>query len=358
MENRISALLNKIQDAHVDGLLVLNTINIAYLSGFRGSFGVGLVTPNKRCVLVDGRYLEQAGDQAAGWQVERLGDEWLHTVAARVKGDGIRRLAFEAEHISFARYRELEAALEGVALVPAVGWVEEIRAVKDKCEIRAIRKAVELTEATLSRVVGEIRPGMTEHQVAAKLENTARELGAEATAFRTIVVSGPRTSLPHGTPTHRVLEPGDLLTIDFGVMVDGYCSDTTRTYAVGSVSARQRDIYQAVLDAHLEAAAAIRPGMTGAQAYAIARTVLEKHGLAEAFVHGLGHGVGLQVHELPRLGQSKQAQAELKVGMVVTIEPGVYIEKWGGVRIEDLYVIGENGVVDLNKLSKELVVLG
>ncbi|HHV78959.1 MAG TPA: aminopeptidase P family protein [Firmicutes bacterium] len=354
---RIENLRNILERNRTDGFMVSSKVNLAYLSGFTGSSGLGLVTQQELLLIVDGRYVEQAEKQAHAWTVERLGDDVIVFLRDRLALLGVKTLGIEAERVSQAKYEELRAGLDGTQLMPTRGWVEGLRVIKDTTEIAAIEKAVSLGEDVLEQVVSGIRAGITEREIAAELYFRAMKAGAEATAFETIVVSGPRTSLPHGMPTERVLQPGELLTIDFGVILDGYCSDITRTYAVGDCDSRQREVYKAVLGAHLAAAEAIKPGMTGVEAYETAVKTLQEAGLHEYFVHGLGHGVGLEVHEAPRLARSKGAERPLEPGMTVTIEPGVYIPGWGGVRIEDLYVVKDTGLSDLNHSSRELRVL-
>jgi Xaa-Pro aminopeptidase len=302
------------------------------------------------------RYFEAVERAAVGtaWQVVLATEPLLTIVAARLNASGASRVAVEAS-ISHARFRALEAALE-CEVVEADGWVEELRAAKDDSEVRAVRAAQELTDHAFDYALSDlIRAGAAERDVALQIEYFMRSQGSEGVAFAPIVASGPNAALPHAVPSRRVLHDGDFVVLDFGARVDGYCADMTRTVVIGSASERQREIYDAVRSANQAAESSAKAGMTGAEIDAVARGVLAKAGLGEFFGHGLGHGVGLQVHELPRVGP--RAEAPVPRGAVITIEPGVYIPGFGGVRIENLAVVKDDGVEVLARSATELLEL-
>ncbi|MDQ7793007.1 MAG: Xaa-Pro peptidase family protein [bacterium] len=336
------------------GLLVMTAENRRYLTGFTGSWGAVLLTPAETVLLTDSRYVEQAATEAPGCRVLRHGAEWSQTLGETVTGMGLHRLGFEKENVTVGLYEKLSAALPGTELVPTEGRVEAGRAIKDDGELQSIRSAAALTDQVLTEALELIRPGMIESELALALELGLRRNGAEV-AFEIIVASGPRSSLPHGRPSDRVLAAGDLVTIDMGARVNGYHSDLTRTFALGKPDSRQEEIYQVVREAQTAALAGMKPGMTGREADALARDIINARGFGEYFGHGLGHGVGLAVHEGPRV--SLTGETALREGNVVTVEPGIYIPGWGGVRIEDLVVLRPTGVEMLSSFTRELVVL-
>lgn len=340
-----------------DALYVTGAHNRFYLTGFDGSSGYVIITPERALLLTDFRYVEQAGAQAPRFEIRRHATPHLETVRAIAAELGLRCMAIEAEHMTVQDHAKLAAALPEVRLVPTAGLVEGLRMVKDQDEVARIERAVACSDQAFARLLGSgiIRPGVAENVIAAELEYYLRLLGASRPAFDTIVASGPRSSLPHGRASERLIQDGDLLTIDFGAVVDGYCSDTTRTIVVGRAHDEQRRIYDLVLRAQAAGAAAVRPGVTGKEVDAVARDMITAAGHGEHFGHGLGHGIGLAVHEAPRL--SLQGEQILAPGMVTSVEPGVYVPGWGGVRIEDLVLVTPDGSRTLTKAPKELIEL-
>lgn len=338
--------------SEVDAFVTSSPANRRYLTGFTGSAGTAVVGREDAYLLVDFRYVEQAKAQAQGVHVVHYDDvhKSLGEVLTNLKA---KRVAYEAAHVSVAGMKRLEEKLPEVAWTPVEDWVEELRAIKEPGEIEAIQRAVDLADRAFTYIVERLR-GRTEREIALDLEFFMRREGAKKLAFDTIVASGPNGALPHASPGERVVSDGDLVTLDFGAVVDGYCSDITRTVAVGKVDERQREIYQLVLEAQAVGLAAVRPGRTGKEVDAEARTVIERAGHGEHFGHGLGHGVGLEVHERPPV-LSKVGEAVLKEGMVTSVEPGVYIPGWGGVRIEDLVVVTREGCRVLTRSPKELI---
>lgn len=339
------------------GMLVTRPENRFYLTGFTGSSGYVLVTGEHARLLTDFRYTEQAALQAPEFETIRHASPWFQTFGEQVSALGLTRLAFESEHVSVADLESLRAAAPGLELVGLRGAVEQLRLVKDEGEIEAMSRAVACSDAAFNKVLesGVLRPGVREFEVAAELEHHMRLGGASRPAFDTIVASGPRSSLPHGRASDRKLEDGDLVTMDFGAVVDGYCSDITRTVVIGSAGPEQRRVYELVLRAQLTALEAVAPGADGRAVDEAARAIIRDEGFGDNFGHGLGHGVGIAVHEGPRL--SPLSDSVLKPGMVSSVEPGVYLPGWGGVRIEDLVVVTASGCLVLTRSPKQLIEL-
>jgi len=351
VNQRIERLRQRFE-GEVDAFITSHPANRRYLTGFTGSAGTVVVGRDRAFLLVDFRYVEQAKAQAQGVEIVHFDD--LHRSLAQLLSEvKARRVAFEAAHVTVAGERKLREAVPDVAWEPAENWVEELRAVKEPREIEAIQAAVDLADRAFSYIVERLR-GRTEREIALDLEFFMRREGASKLAFDTIVASGPNGALPHAVPTDRVVTEGDLVTLDFGAVVDGYCSDITRTVAVGKADGRQREIYQLVLEAQRTGVAAVRPGRTGREVDAEAREVIARAGHGEHFGHGLGHGVGLEVHERPPV-LSKLGEEVLQEGMVTSVEPGVYISGWGGVRIEDLVVVTGDGCRTLTRSPKDLI---
>lgn len=339
---RQQALRRLLETAGVDLLLVTHPPNLRYLTGFSGSAGMLLVGGPEPVLVVDSRYAVQAAAEVTGAaRVEVAPRSLWEGLALVTAALGPAVLGFEAERVS-VRAAERIAALQAPRTEGTEGLVERLRVVKDEGEVDAIRRAAALAADACADVLDTVRPGQSELAIAARLEAALREGGSEWHPFETIVASGPRSALPHARASTRVVEPGDLLLLDFGATVDGYCSDLTRTVVVGRApDGRQRECYDAVRAAQRAAIAGIRPGMSGRDADAIARERLASAGLGAAFRHSLGHGLGLEVHEEPRLAAT--AEGTLPAGAVVTIEPGVYFEGWGGVRLEDDVLLSTDG---------------
>lgn len=352
---RLEKLRNSIAAAEIDGLMVTRPENRRYISGFTGSSGALVITADKAVLITDFRYVEQAKIQAPEFEVVMHGTPFVATLKEVLASCGVRRLGFESDHLTFAQHRSYSEALEGIELVPAEGLVEKIRIIKDAGEIEALAKAAELGDAALEEVLRMVRPGVTERELALELEFFMRRHGADKVGFDFIVASGERSALPHGVASDKEIKLGDLITFDFGCYYEGYTSDMTRTVVLGKADAKQREIYELVLRAQLAALEAIKPGASGVEVDKVARDIISAAGHGEHFGHGLGHGVGLMVHEGPRLSPS--SADVLEPGMVVTDEPGVYIPGWGGVRIEDLVVVTEEGSRVLTKFPKELIEL-
>jgi Xaa-Pro aminopeptidase len=344
MNNRLQKLHYKLTDKELDAILVTQPENRRYLSGFHGTAGYLIITQQQAILATDFRYIEQAKTEAPDFQIHRIVrgvKDWLPALANELK---IKRLGFEGENVTLNMYRLLHRILKSIKLVPLFDFVEQIRDVKNIEEIEYITKASAITDAAFEYVEPQIKAGMTEKQVAWELEKALRERGSESLPFDIIVGSGPNAALPHAKPTDHIINDGEPIVIDMGAKYRGYASDLTRTVCVAEENDKFKQIYSIVLLAQQKAIEKIHMSMMGKAADSIARKVIEKAGYGEAFGHSLGHGVGLAEHELPYL--SPNSKEKLVDGMVFTIEPGIYLEGWGGVRIEDTVVM-ENGTVKL-----------
>lgn len=338
---RQERLRRRIAEAGIASLAVTHPANIRYLTGFTGTAGCLVVSAGRTVLLTDPRYALQAPAEAGDVAEVEIEPTNLWDRLKRVAGDlGLASMGFEQDHVTVRDAQRLTASVTG-RLEPVSGLVEGLRARKDEDEIRAITDAITLALEALDAVLGTLRAGQTELEIATELEAALRRLGSEWHPFQTIVASGERSAQPHARSSHRAVRPGDLVLLDFGAQVDGYCSDLTRTVVVGRADERQRATYQAVRTAQQAAAAAVTAGMTGRDADRVARSSLEAGGYGEAFRHSLGHGIGLEVHEEPRL--SPTATSPLPAGAVVTVEPGVYFDGWGGVRLEDDLLLAAEG---------------
>ena len=353
-EDRQDRLIAGLGDAGVDAMLVTNLINVRYLCGYVGSNGVVLVAPDRKALLTDFRYVLVAREQTEGVEVIEAGRDLFAKVAelvGEVAPGG--RVGFEAEHTSVARHERLRKSFTGIELVPTTDIVENIRLHKEPQEIETMARAARIADHAFAACRDGAFRGRSEKQVAWDLEGIMRAHGAEGASFGIIVASGLHGAFPHAVPTDDPI-PGDtLVTVDLGAVVDGYASDCTRTFATGRLPDALAHAYAEVLAAQEKAVAAVRPGITGGELDAVARDHLTAAGLGEHFRHGLGHGVGLQVHERP---WAREGIVEgIEAGMTVTIEPGVYLEGIGGVRVEDLVVVTDTGGEVLTGFTKELL---
>jgi Xaa-Pro aminopeptidase len=352
--DRADRVADALQEREHDMLLVTDLVNVRWLTGFTGSNAAAVVgREGSRRFVTDFRYLTQSAEEVdPAWERE-IAIDLLAGVVKGLPGSGELRLAFDDAHMSVKDHGRLAGMLRaGIELVPAGGAIEALRAVKDADELEAIRAAARLADDALTEVLGRGLVGRTERDVALDLEFTMRRMGAQAASFPPIVAAGEHGALPHATPRDMPIPAGTLVVVDWGAQLDGYASDCTRTYATGDIDPRDGQVYELVLQAQEAALAAVRPGPTGREVDAVARSIIDAAGHAEHFGHGLGHGVGLDVHEGPRL--SKQGEAALAAGMVVTVEPGVYVPGAVGVRIEDLVIVTDDGAEVVSSLPKEL----
>jgi Xaa-Pro aminopeptidase len=355
--DRADRVADALAEHDADQLLVTDLANVRWLTGFTGSNAAAIVgRDGARRFVTDFRYLTQTAEQLdPSWERE-IAVDLLAGVVKRLPASGPLRLAFEEGHLSVKDHRRLQDMLrDGIELVAAGGAVAELRAIKDEAELDAIRAAARLADDALTEVLARGLVGRTEREVALDLEFTMRRMGAEAASFEPIVAAGEHGALPHAEPRDVPIPAGTLCVVDWGAQLDGYASDCTRTFATGEIDPRDAEVYALVQRAQAAALAAVRAGPTGRELDAVARAIIDAAGHAEHFGHGLGHGVGLDVHEGPRL--SKQGETALAAGMVVTIEPGVYVPGAIGVRIEDLVIVTDDGAEVVSSLPKDLQVV-
>ncbi len=359
--NRLTGLRAALAAAGADALLVGQPENRAYLSGFTGSAGWLLIPADAACaplLATDFRYWEQVRLQSPGYELVKATTTLAAALLEMLAAAGAHRLAFEADHLTYADYQTLSAAAPDIEWVPTKGLVMELRSRKDAAELAAMRRAITLGDEALAAALAQARPGMTERELAWSIESYMRTHGAEAPAFDIIVACGPNGARPHAQPGDAPLVAGEPIVIDMGAKVDGYCSDLTRTVCFGQPNDPDKfwTVYNTVLQAQLAAEAALRPGMAGPDGDAVARDLIAAAGFGEYFGHSLGHGVGLFIHEQPRL--SRLSTDVLAPGHVVTVEPGIYLPDWGGVRIEDMVLVTEDGVEVLSRAPKEPIIRG
>jgi len=354
MFKRVWKLAGSLEGSGLDAILVLQPENRLYLSGFTGSSGALLVTGEKAYLITDFRYLEQAKEQSPHLEIVRMQETLPDTLAAMQEKTDLRSLGFEADYINFKLYRTLQEKLAGVELRPVEGIIERFRLVKDSAELAAIQRSMALLDEGFAHICGYIKPGMSESEIGLELEMFLRRRGAQGTAFPFIIASGPRASLPHGVASERTIRPGDVITMDFGVVLDFYNSDMTRTVALGKPPDKIKEIYDIVLEAQMAGLAAVKAGVPACAVDKAARDVIELRGYGDYFGHSTGHGVGLAVHEGPRL--SSRDDTVLQEGMVVTVEPGVYLPGVGGVRIEDSVVVERGGCRLLTHSPKDKLI--
>jgi Xaa-Pro aminopeptidase len=355
MQQRLRKIRKEIHGRGLDGLVVNNLLNIRYLCGFSGSSALLLVTLENAYLFTDFRYDEQAHAQVKGCQVvigkrnpfEELGSH--HAMAE------LHAIGFETKHLTHFQYKQLRGVHPRAYRIPTLDLTEKLRVCKDAREISTLKRAAKVVDVTFQAILDLLRSGVEERQVAADIDYLLRQNGASRPSFDTIVAGGERSSLPHAQPGSRRLRKGDFVVIDMGAVVDGYCSDMTRTVVLGEATRRQREIYDLVLCAQRTAVDRVQSGLFCSELDAVARDVIDKGGYGKRFGHGLGHGVGLNVHEAPSV--SSKSTDRLEPGMIVTVEPGVYLPNVGGVRIEDMVLVTQDGPEVLTHSPKELIEL-
>ena len=366
---RHARLRQAVLTAELDGLIVTHLPNIFYLTNFLGTAGIAVAMRDRLYLILDFRYASAA---KALWEtpygcpdaeimpVDRTYDETLVTLIKRLQP---KRLGIEGNHVPINRANQLTSSIgTAIELVPTDAVVEELRIIKDAHEIDMLRRGAQLLSPVAIDIINDAKPGMKEQELAAKIDWRIKSAGFERCSFETIVASGPNSALPHAHPGERVLKEGDLVVLDFGGVYGGYCVDLTRTVALGEPNAEMARVYQAVLEAQKAAIAAVKPGVRAGDIDAAARETLALHGLAEAFGHSTGHGLGVEIHETPRIGPRRQAAGDapaprdeaIEPGMVFTIEPGAYLPGWGGVRIEDDVLVTSDGVEVLTNVPTSL----
>ena len=351
---RVEKLRKKMQEENLDSFLITSPYNLRYLTNFTGTTGLAVITLEKAFFITDFRYTEKAAAQAQGFEIIKNVGPIFEEVADLVQKEGLRELGFEETTVSFLEYSVLEEIIDA-QLIPISGMIEELREIKDEEEIAIIEKACSIADLAYDHILKMIQPGMTEIEVANQLDFYMRSLGASGVSFETIVASGLRSAMPHGVASKKIIEQGDLITIDFGCYYEGYVSDMTRTFAIGDPGEQLKEIYQIVLEAQLAVLEVAKPGVTGKQLDAVARDYITKHGYGEAFGHSTGHGIGLEIHEGPNV--SVRAEKQFVPGNIITDEPGIYLPGIGGVRIEDDLLITSDGNRVLTHSPKELIIL-
>ncbi|KXG78174.1 Aminopeptidase YpdF [Fervidicola ferrireducens] len=355
-QSRISNLRQKLIDKGFDAILIVKPENQYYLCGFDGE-GFLVIGKERNIVFTDFRYVEEAKSKTTGVEIVELkyNISPYEKFAQELISMGVKKIAVEGHYLTLKSYEEMKNFFNGIEIVSTENLVEELRTVKDETELDFIKQAQSITDKTFSHILGYIRPGVSENDIALEIEYFVKKSGADGLAFPTIIASGPRSSLPHGKPTARKLEAGDFLTIDFGAKFNHYCSDMTRTVFLGKLDKEKERMYNIVLDAQKRALEYIKAGVSCKEVDTIAREFIEKKGFGKNFGHSLGHGVGLEVHEGPRLSQ--KGDGCLLPGMVVTVEPGIYVEGFGGVRIEDLVIVTDDGCINLTQSPKDIICL-
>jgi Xaa-Pro aminopeptidase len=348
---------NKLNDSwnDLDGIILTSPHALRYFTGFCGGEGIALIGPSLRCLFVDSRYTVAALKEAPAFEVIEFG-AGQRDILLRERMQKMRAIGYEDEYLTVAEFQHLKENCKEIAeWVGLSRKLEQLRIIKTDKELSCLRKAEEIAADAFLAVLPQIKAGISEIEVAAELEYQMRKRGSEGTAFETIVVSGAKSSMPHGKPDEKKIAIGDFVTIDFGCIYQGYCSDMTRTVGIGRITKEQRTIYETVQKAQQCGLDAIRAGISASEADNAARQIIKESGYGEYFGHSLGHGVGLLIHELPNL--SPKSEIMLQAGMVVTCEPGIYIPNLGGVRIEDMVCVTENGVENFTPISKDLLIL-
>jgi Xaa-Pro aminopeptidase len=358
---RIKNFQKYIKKENLDGFIIssfavdsVRPYNIQYLCGFTGDAGMLIILPTRAYLLVDGRFHEQAERQSKAAKVIKCKSRPVSDLKDLKQFHGKnKRYGYEAEFTTIVQLKILNENLGDVIMIPTEGAVETLSIIKDKGEIINLKKAIEISDIAFERILGYLKPGLREVEIAAELEYQMKMLGSEKPAFDTIIASGYRSALPHGVASEKKIARGDFVTFDFGAIYKGYVSDMTRTIVIGKATKRQKTVYNTVLRAQKAAIKRVKSGVDGKKVDAAARGIIDKAGFGKYFNHGTGHGIGIYIHVRPSL--SPRISDILKTGMVVTVEPGIYIPKWGGVRIEDDILVGRNGCKVLNKASKKLL---
>ncbi|MCX7552729.1 aminopeptidase P family protein [Marinicella sp. S1101] len=358
MTERLNTIIKTLNSEQLDGFLLFDANNITYLSGFTGHAATALVLGQHAYLLTDYRYFEQAKAECSVFEVicrDRIKQSLAELIAELLLKHGIRRLAFEADHISHSAWLGMQTHWPETDAVPFSRLVEDLRYTKDDGEIASIQQAAKIADDALHEMLKSVKAGVTERELAAELEYQMAQRGSQGPSFDTIMLMAERSALPHGVPGDRQLQHGDLLLIDFGAVVNGYHSDMTRTFVFGQADEKQRTVYQTVLGAQQAAMDALSEEVEGLKLHQASQHILNQSPYAKYQGEGLGHGLGMDVHELPFIGMGKNLM--VKRNCVITIEPGIYIPGWGGVRVEDDVVLTDNGLVQLTQFPREMIEL-
>lgn len=351
---KLTKLRNVLKEKDLDAILITNPYNRHYLSNFTGTSGNLLITLNDAILITDFRYIEQANDQAKEFDIVEHTGPILNEINNQLNENGIKRLAFEENQVTYKEHTEYSKLFK-VELIPTSEIIENIRIIKTDEEITIMQEAARIADNAFTKILDFIKPGVKEIEVANELEKLMRAEGATSSSFDIIVASGYRGALPHGVASEKEIQSGELVTMDFGALYQGYCSDITRTIAVGEISEELKDIYNTVLQAQILGVEGIKQGITGKEADALTRDYITEKGYGKYFGHSTGHGLGLEVHENPRLASN--SETVLQTNMAVTVEPGIYIPDVGGCRIEDDIIVTDDGNKCLTHSNKELIIL-
>jgi len=355
MKERVEGLVAQLEEKELDGVLVSAPENRRYLSGFSGSAGFLFITKSDAILVTDSRYTEQATNQSPDFDVRQIRGEWGWLID-ELKSQGVKKIGFESQDMTVSSYNSLidaikaDSSLGDVSMIPAPGLAENQRIIKDNAELAILQLAIDAADKAMDLVCPNITPGMTEREVAWKMEIAMRDAGADAISFDTIVAAGPNGAMAHHQPTDYIIKQSDPIVIDMGAKVGGYCSDLSRSISVGEPDETFKKIYDIVLGSQLTAINTVKAGMTGEEADNLSRDVIAQAGYEDNFGHSLGHGVGLEIHENPRVGP--RSLDVLDLNTVFTVEPGIYLSGWGGIRIEDIVILREDGAAPLSKAKK------
>lgn len=352
--SKLTKLRQALEAKKLDGILISSGINRRYMTGFTGTAGVALISLTDARFITDFRYTNQANEQIADFTVVEHKQGLNEEIKQQLKNMGIKKLGFEQDHVTYSEYTTFNDTFE-VELIPVNNMVESLRLFKTNDELGIMKKAAKIADDAFDHIQSYIKPGVREIDISNELEFFMRKQGATSSSFDIIVASGYRSALPHGVASNKKIQSGELVTMDYGALYQGYCSDITRTVAVGEINDQLHSIYHIVLEAQLRGVTAIKPGVTGKEADAATRDYIKENGYGEFFGHSTGHGLGMEVHEAPSL--SFKSEKPLEKGMVVTVEPGIYIPEVGGCRIEDDVVLTETGNERLTLAPKELIQL-
>lgn len=351
---KIEKLRAALATNNLDAVIITNPYNRRYITNFTGTAGIAIVSMHDTRFITDFRYTVQANEQATEFKVVEHKNGVVEEINTQLKELQVSRVGFEKDDMTYSTYEVYKNSLD-TELVPVSGLVEQLRLIKTNEEVSIIKAAAKIADDAFEHIQGFVKPGVKEIDISNELEFFMRKKGATSSSFDTIVASGYRSALPHGVASDKKIESGELVTMDYGALYQGYCSDTTRTVAVGDISDELKTIYDTVLTAQLKGVEGIRPGITGVEADALTRDYITEKGYGDYFGHSTGHGVGLEVHENPSL--SYKSEAKLEAGMVVTVEPGIYVPGVGGCRIEDDVLVTETGHERLTHATKELIQL-
>lgn len=351
---KLSELRREFNQLGIDAMLITSPSNRRYMTGFTGTSGTVLISQNEAKFITDFRYVHQAGNQAKGYEVVENRDA-VSEVARQTVNMGITKLGFEQDHLTYKQFNHFDDKIEDVGMVPVSDAIEKLRTVKTGKEIKLLKKAADIADQAFTHILDYVRPGLTEMDVNNEFEFYMRKQGATSSSFDLIIASGYRSAMPHGVASNKVIEKGDMLTLDFGAYYEGYCSDMTRTVAIGEPADKLKGIYNIVLEALDRGINALKPGVSCREVDTVVRDFIAGKGYGEKFGHGTGHSIGLDIHEGPYFSQ--KSEDDLEAGMVMTVEPGIYLPDVGGVRIEDDVLVTKEGKEVLTHSAKELIVL-